>query len=201
MTSSDFRKEHYWVDDVPHALASEFIRRHHYAKGCSKQRVYAHGLFDGCCGELVGVVMWLPPTRVACESVNAKQWQKVLSLSRMAIKPGIPVNACSFLLGKSIKAIKRDRRFVSLVTYADESQGHTGGVYKAANWTYVGKMRAQTRWVDADGKQVAQQSTTTRTRAEMLALGYIDSGRFHKHKYIMHLTNDMPVVYASKHEF
>lgn len=106
----------------------------------------------------------------------------------MAVHPEVPKNACTFMLGAAVRHIRADRRFVALVTYADESQGHEGGVYRAAGWEYVGRNGPYPRWVDpATGRQVATQSTKTRTRAQMLALGYVNSGSFHKHKYVRRL--------------
>jgi hypothetical protein len=106
----------------------------------------------------------------------------------MVMRPDTPKNACSFLLAKSIKAIRKERRFVSLVTYADESQNHTGHVYKASNWAYVGKTGPYPRWLNKDGMQVAVKATVTRTKQQMEDLGYEKVGSFYKHKYVIHLT-------------
>ena len=108
-------------------------------------------------------------------------------MTRMAIIPGVPKNACSFLLARSIKKIREDGRFVSLVTYADESQDHKGLVYKAANWNYVGRTGPYPRWVNQEGVQVAPKSTNNRTKAQMEALGNKKVGSYYKHKYILHL--------------
>lgn len=115
------------VRPVPLTDAQAFIRAHHYARGGSNTAVFTHGLFRRGENALLGVVWWLPPTRRACESVNAAEWRRVISLTRMAVDPSAPKNACSFLLARSLGEIRKDGRFVSLVTYADESQGHTGG--------------------------------------------------------------------------
>jgi hypothetical protein len=105
----------------------------------------------------------------------------------MVLLPGVPKNACSFLLARSVAAIRKDARFVSLVTYADESQGHTGGVYAASGWQYVGRTGPYPRWLSAEGVQVAPKATTNRTKAQMEALGHVKSGSFYKHKYVLHL--------------
>lgn len=40
--------------------------------------------------------------------------------------------------------IKKDIPFVKIiVSYADPEQGHTGVIYKATNWTYIGKSQIQ----------------------------------------------------------
>lgn len=169
--------------------ARSLVERFHYSKGGSNTAVYTHGIFPFGHDEPWGVVWWLPPTRVAAESVNRACWQKVLSLTRMVMMPGMPRNACSFLLARSVRLIRKDGRFISLVTYADESQGHTGGVYRAANWDYVGRTGPYPRWLSVDGKQVAPKATVNRTRAEMEALGHRMQGRYYKHKFVLHLVD------------
>lgn len=182
-----FRKEHWNVKPCSLKIAQEMVTRLHYAKGGSNTAVYVHGLFDEFSDKPYGVAWWLPPTRVAAESVNRKEWQKVLSLTRFVLEPGLPTNAASFLLAKSIKLIRKDARFVSLVTYADFSQGHTGTIYKASNWIYVGVTSKYPRWKNVDGLQVSPKSTKNRTKSEMEKLGYVKVGSFSKHKFVIHL--------------
>jgi hypothetical protein len=181
------RAKDYDVRDVAAREAREFVAAHHYSKGCSNTRVYSHGLYR--CGEadLLGVAIWLPPTKVAAQSVNREAWQKVLSLTRLAVRADVPSNAASFLMARSIKLIRQDGRFVSLVTYADDFMGHTGAIYRATNWTYVGQMKGSPRWEDADGRQVARKSTVSRNDAQMRELGYRNVGTFGKRKFTMHL--------------
>lgn len=182
-----FKKEEWYVADAPLKAAQEMVRAHHYSRGGSNTAVYVHGLYRKPDGELFGVAWWLPPTRRACESINRNQWKRVLSLTRMVILPGVPKNAASFLLARSVRLIRGDGRFVSLVTYADESQGHTGNVYRAANWNYVGRTKPTPRWLDTQGRQVANKSTINRTAAQMRAIGHRLVGSFCKHKFVLHL--------------
>lgn len=182
------RKTEWEVRDASFSEGKDLVRRYHYSKGGSNTFVYLHGLYKKGSDQLAGVAWWLPPTRVACESVNRALWTKVLSLTRLVVHPEVPRNACSFLLGRSIKLIQRDKRFVSLVTYADESQGHTGAIYLASNWTYMGRTGPYPRWIDPrTGAQVACKSTKNRTKSEMESLGFVRQGPFYKHKYVMHL--------------
>ena len=178
------------VRSIPLPVAQQLVRKHHYAKGGANTGVFVHGLIRKDTDEVHGVAWWLPPTRVACESVNRDNWRRVLSLTRMVITPGTPKNACSFLLARSIKIIRRDGRFDTLVTWADEGEGHTGGVYRAANWTYLGANTGDERWVDPlTGRHVAKKSAgKSRTVSEMLALGYVRAGKTRKHKFVLHVT-------------
>src|SRR5690348_14208542 len=104
------RKQDWLVDDLDFQTAQFFVRNFHYARGGSNTFVYLHGLFYRHTMEPWGVAWWLPPTRVACESVNKAQWKKVLSLTRMVILPGVPKNAASFLLARSVERIRKDGR-------------------------------------------------------------------------------------------
>lgn len=178
----------YTVLPISHLMASEFIKKHHYSRGCSNTQVYGHGLYLKNGIDLLGVAMWLPPTRVAAESVNKEHWTKVLALTRLAVHPMVPTNGASFLMAASMKLIRLEGRFVSLVTYADESQGHTGAIYRATNWEYMGRTGPYPRWLDKDGKQVAQKATKNRVKAVMEALGHTKVGSFHKHKFVIHLS-------------
>jgi hypothetical protein len=72
-------------------------------------------------------------------------WRRVLSLSRLALAPTEPQNAESILIGWSVRRIRREGKWVALVTFADESQGHTGTIYRATNWTYVGRTKPEAR--------------------------------------------------------
>jgi hypothetical protein len=175
------------VREINLAASRAFVERHHYARGGSNTRVFTHGLFKRGDQDLMGVVWWLPPTKAAAKSVNKEHWRRVLALTRMVLHPTCPKNAASFLLSRSVRVIWKDGRFVSLVTYADESQGHLGGVYRAANWTYVGRTGPYPRWINpASGQQIARLATRTRRNAEMLTLVYVQQGLFFKHKFVLH---------------
>lgn len=181
-------KHDFYVADAPLKVAQAMVARLHYARGGSNTACYVHGLYDRQVGGApIGVAWWLPPTRVACESVNRDQWQKVLGLTRLVLEPFAPKNAFSFLLGRSVRLIRADARFVSLVTYADERVGHDGHAYRASGWDYVGRTGPYPAWADATGRQVAAKATKNRTRSEMEALGYVRLGSFYKHKFVKHL--------------
>lgn len=188
-TLTHLRRSEWTVKPVSPREGREFIAKYHYSKGSSITGVYFHGLYRvSAPDELMGVAHWLPPTKPAAVSVDPENWRRVLSLSRLACHPSCPTNAASFLMGRSIRLIKLEGKWKSLVTYADESQGHQGQIYKATNWIHKGQSSKTDRWIDPKtGKQVAKLSTKSRTNAQMLSLGYIKTGPFYKIKFVMHL--------------
>ncbi len=180
------RKEEWTVRDVDIAVARRRVESEHYAAGASNTAVFIHGLFragDIFDEQCVGVAWWLPPTRAAAEATYPENWKGVLALSRLVICPEVPANACTFLLSRSRRLIPAET-WPCLVTYADEWRGHTGAIYRADNWTYIGKTKP-TRVYTIKGRMTARKATRTRTHAEMLALGAEVQGPFSKHKFVM----------------
>lgn len=88
---------------------------------------------------------------------------------------------------RSHRLICQDPRWHTLLTYADTAQGHTGAIYRATNRTYLGSTRPGRRWAAADGRQASGKSTRNRTKAEMLALGYVQLPPSVKHKFVLRL--------------
>jgi hypothetical protein len=120
-------------------------------------------------------------------------------LSRLAIHEDVPTNGASFLLGADMRTLKKSRQWRSLVTYADHRMGHTGAIYRATNWDYVGEAGGDRAYVDALGRQVATKNgPKTRTHAEMIALGYECLGRFPKHKFVKHLDETNAAFWANE---
>lgn len=199
--SDQLRRADWFVANASIDTARAMVQRHHYARGATNTATFLHGLYRAADKALCGVAWWLPPTRVACESVNREHWRLVLSLTRLVLLPEVPTNGASFLMARSIDLIRKDGRFRSLVTYADESQGHTGAIYRATNWDYAGRTGAEPRWLDSDGRQVSRKAgAVSRTAAEMQALGYTREGKSHKHKFVMHLPARAPRLRATQPE-
>lgn len=164
------------VQSVPtHGEVARFVTATHYARGTANTSTYRHGLYrppaPPLVGDLLGVALWIPPTRSCAEAIAGADWQGVLALSRLAVLPECPANAASFLLGRSMRLVDRCRWPV-LLTYADTAQGHTGAIYLATNWHCDGAVPAGDTWVDSTGRQVGRKrGGRTYTVTEMRAMG------------------------------
>lgn len=160
---------------VDHADAVRLIERWHYSRSAPNTSTARHGLYvmgETIMAEPQGVAMWIPPTRAAAESVAGDDWQGVLCLTRLVVSPDVPTNGVSFLLGRSMRAIDRDR-WPWLLTYADMALGHTGAIYRATNWTEVGQVPAGDTWIDGDGRQRGRKrGGKTLLASEMRAAGF-----------------------------
>lgn len=188
---TNLRKRDYRVEAVPelhYQEAKELVCEFHYMRGCSHTFVYLHGLYRNADNKLCGVAMWLPPTKVAAKTVSW-HWQRVLALSRLVVVPDVPTCGASFLLGRSIRLVYKEKQWHTLLTYADEREGHVGQIYRATNWEYLGRRRGATAWWDPKtGRRVARKACRSRRNAELLALGYEKlPGSYWKHKFVFRL--------------
>lgn len=161
--------------------AITFIEEHHYAGGASITSVARVGLYHRHGSELLGVAIYLPPPGRAATRVHAAP-NSVLALSRLAIHPTAPKNAASFLISRSLHALPD--RYQHVLTYADEARRHTGIIYQATNWAYLGLTRPAPTYADPDGRHVSRKrGPTTLTHAQMLERGYRLIGRYARHAY------------------
>jgi hypothetical protein len=180
------RKKDWFVSEVSLEVCKEMVKRYHYAGGGSNTATFRHGLFRkgqlGC----KGVVWWITPTKAAAMANYDGDWRRVLVLSRMVIVPGTPTNAASFLISQSVKLIRASNQWECLLTYADEGQNHTGAIYRATNWEYLGKTTPEKTFVDSEWRMVSRKAGPhTFTVGEMEALGYRCIGKFSRHRFRM----------------
>lgn len=136
MTTADvLARGDWWVGDIPSWELRRIVEAEHYSGVYRGQGGYWHGLFrrgEWPFGHVHGACVWM-----AQVPLMTRFGKPPLVLTRLAIEPHVPRNAASFLLRRSMRLIDR-QRWPVLVTYADEGQGHTGGIYTAAGWTFDG---------------------------------------------------------------
>jgi len=126
------------VKPITRNQCAPFILEIHYAKRWPSIS-YAYGLFDE--SELVGVVTYGNPAsrhlQVGCCKSSP---ESVIELNRLCLRHNRK-NEASRLISGSLKLLPP----LIVVSYADTAHGHSGGVYRAANFHYAG-------WTDMERK-------------------------------------------------
>jgi hypothetical protein len=179
-------KTDWHVTDVGLSVCQEFVERFHYSRGGANTAVFRHGLFRANDYRCFGIAWWIPPTKAAAVANYDGNWRKVLMLHRLVCVPEAPKNAASFLIMQSVARIKQSGLWECLLTYADEGQGHTGAIYRATNWEYLGKTAPEPTFTDVGGRMVSRKAGPhTRTRKEMADLGMTVTGTFSRHRFRM----------------
>jgi len=129
----------------------------HYAK---RKPMYQHAFALVENGMIEGVVVYgRPPVQIE------KKMKKGLGenfttyeLVRLVVQSETK-NACSLLVGKSLKMLPKNNIVVS---YADTAMGHSGIVYQATNWLYTGGNKAHDSEYIVNGKKMHPKTITER---------------------------------------
>jgi len=124
------------VGPASSADVREFCRRYHYT-GLPGSPAWRWGLWHG--PVLHGVIAYNNGTRGMGASVlGADYADKVWHISRLSMADDSPKNSESRLIGGSLRSVQQMFDVWAVVTYADESMGHLGGIYQATNALYTG---------------------------------------------------------------
>jgi hypothetical protein len=158
--------------------AETFIQMHYLKK---RPAIVLLCLMMICNNEAVGCILYSAPPMQSDKRYKGKTWE----LSRLYLIDRIPCNAETWLIGQSIRHIKRHHPDVHhLVSYADPSAGHQGTIYKAANWRPDGRTdddRKNPRcdYVDVrTGKKYGRAGNVPKS-AEVQKVPRISKHRFH----------------------
>ena len=116
----------------------DFYSKYHYIGNQGKWGYTIGGYYQD---KLICCVTYSGCTRKQIIDRLGIRCTEIRELSRLCRHPlYVGKNMLSKLISKSIKMIKKDRPELKyLVTYADQSQKHTGTVYKASNWVLDGE--------------------------------------------------------------
>jgi len=131
------------IRQIPSREAMEMVVENHYLHR-KASAMYCYGLFDG--PEMIGCVVYGKPASPAlCVGVcGPEESDRVIELTRLWIKDDTPKNTESYLIGRSLRLLPKDRDII--VSYAEIGAGHLGIVYQATNWLYTGMSDKHVEW-------------------------------------------------------
>lgn len=154
------------VKSVTRKDISNFIETWHYSKsinGCITD--YCYALYD-LEGVMKGAMFF---GRMAM----ANQWKRfsnsssdVIELRRLACVDNTPKNTESYFIGKALKLLQSEWGGNIVVSYADYEYGHTGIIYKAANFEYKGFIKGAKVIVHGD-KQYHDKAIRTKYNGKL----------------------------------
>ena len=150
------------VEEIPRKSVVKFIEKHHYSHNVNGvQSLYHYGLFrEGNFGipKMIGAMMYAHPSMPATAAkYNPINHDKFLELRRLVCIDDTPKNTESYFIGQSFKLLKRDTDMEVIVSFADQHHGHTGVIYKATNFDYLGET-GKGRILMVDGKEMHSRS-------------------------------------------
>lgn len=183
-------KQVFYIKEISKPVAYEFVRQYHYLEDAKFFCEQAFGLFACSTNDLVGVATFSQPQGIAA----LKSWfgltnqdKCVYELSRLCMLPILNgTNATSFLLGGSIKELKRQKKIKAVITLADSSR-HVGSIYQVCNFKYYGLTKPASDFYRDDGK--------VNPRGKCGAWHGVYLPRTRKHRYAYVIDPSLKVLY------
>ena len=150
------------VESIPRKSLVPFVEKHHYSHNTNGvQSIYHFGLYgEGNFGlpKMIGAMMYAIPSMPATASkYNPINPNKCLELRRLVCIDDTPKNTESYFIGKTFKWLKSFTDMEVIVSFADQHYGHSGTIYKATNFDYLGET-ADARILMVDGKEMHSRS-------------------------------------------
>lgn len=156
------------IRKIPINIARPFIEKWHYSKCCPTGKNIFFGwfikgnslelemdLFSETLYAVIDYGIGINPQAanyLANETGKDVTTDNLLELTRLCrIEPKIDKLPLTKLISKCNKILGTEG-YKYIVSYSDPSHGHTGGIYKAANFINLGKTEAIQHNIDRDGK-------------------------------------------------
>lgn len=165
----------------------------HYSKCVPKSKVVKFGVWEF--GKFIGVVLFgsgASPT--IGRPYNLTQLE-ICELTRIALaKHHTPVSRIMAIAIKKLKAHAKGLRLI--VSFADSTEGHYGGIYQATNWIYAGgsetheyvikgeKYHSIVVWRKFGSESIPWLRANVDPKVKRISAGF-------KHRYLMPLDNEM----------
>ena len=145
------------VEPVPRSAIQSFIEKWHYSHSTNGvQHTQCFALFDGM--TMIGAMMYAHPSMPATAAkYNPINPEKCLELRRLVCIDDTPTNTESYFIGQTFKWLKKNTDKEVIVSFADQHHGHTGVIYKATNFDYLGET-SKGRILMVDGKEMHSRS-------------------------------------------
>ena len=148
------RPPSYDLREITLSDASALVAAHHAYGGAANTAVACFGVVER--SRLVAAYVWMPAAAGVWRKVSPSAPGAALALSRMVAVPreARDLRHISRPLRRQMRALLDRGRWPVLVTYSDESQGHTGHVYRCSGWQPTDRVR-RPAYQDAAGRRIS----------------------------------------------
>lgn len=180
---------------------TEYIRENHYTGTCnpiSNKWKIVHETDDG--SEIVGAIVFANPMSEQVREFIAGSGneRQVTELHRLYTDDDCGKNVESWFIANALSALKKKKpKYRFVVSYADETEGHEGTIYKATNAWFTGKAQERKFYRDQDGNlRSPREAGENVTLADADERGWTVEKRETKFRYVFPL----PDPYESRED-
>lgn len=150
----------YYFQENHKREANELVMKYHYSRreiphACYVGSLHEDGGIFGDCGRIVAACLWA--------QVSARVWScyPILELVRL-VRVDDDAPPLTQLISKCVKSIRKKKMADLLISYADSTQGHHGGIYQASSWFYHEQRKARKDGIYVDGDFVPCRTLNSR---------------------------------------
>ena len=152
----------YTVESVKRKSVKNFIEKYHYSRNINGLHSdYQFGLYtEGNFGlpKMIGAMLYgtpsMPDTAAKYNPINPN---RCMELRRLVCIDDTPKNTESYFIGKTLRWLKQNTDIEVIVSFADQHYGHSGTIYKASNFEYLGET-GSARVLMVDGREMHTRS-------------------------------------------
>jgi hypothetical protein len=112
------------------------IETYHYLHSMPAGAILCFGVYAE--DVLVGAVVFTCGARLGHRLLWAARPDDVITLARLYLIDELPKNSESRVLGYVLRHLRRHCPWKLVLSYADPAAGHTGTIYRATGWLYLG---------------------------------------------------------------
>ena len=139
-----------------------FIEKHHYSQSINGIQSYHHfGLYtDGHFGlpKMIGAMLYgIPSMPATAKKYNPINPSRCMELRRLCCIDDTPTNTESYFIAKTLNWLKHNTDTEVVVSFADQHHNHSGTIYKASNFEYLGET-GKARVLMVDGEEYNSRS-------------------------------------------
>lgn len=185
------------IDWATHKAATFACLNWHYSQRIPRFKIVKIGVWED--GKFIGVVLFSQGASPTLCAAYGLKMTEGCELTRIAMRDHItPV---SKIMSISIKFLKKSNPGIRLiVSFADPSEGHHGGIYQATNWIYAGKTAETNIYLDKKGKTWHARNVGSKICQEkqicVLKSQCVQIKNTGKHRYLLPLDAEMSVKIA-----
>lgn len=137
------------VRPVAPGVIRSIIEQKHYLHSMPAVSKLCFGVYLG--ESLEGAVVFTSGPRQGFKILEAAKPQDVSVLARLWLSDALPKNSESRVIGYVLRYIRHHTTWKLLLSYADPLAGHSGTIYQATGWYYLGQTEANS-YISLDGK-------------------------------------------------
>ncbi|MGZ9868221.1 Mom family adenine methylcarbamoylation protein [Priestia endophytica] len=194
-------KKEYKILEISKREAKDIMKQYHYLRDKDFLFMYAYGIVKINTNEILGAAVFGRVNGISSTKGwfgignGAEESRGIYELTRLAVDPLLNgTNATSFLLGNSLKLLKREKGARAVISLAD-TYLHIGYIYQACNFSYHGITNKKTDFfMESENEKRYKLNPIGKTKDKK----GVWLPRSRKHRYVYIFDKDIKIKYKKE---